>query len=51
MNKEGRRKDPTWESFQKLSVNGKTVAKYKNCENIQSNKTARMGVHFSSHLK
>ena len=51
MNKGGRRKDPIWESFHKLSVDVKTVAKSKNCRNIQSNKAARMRVYFSSCVK
>lgn len=48
MNKGGRRQDPIWESFYKLSVDGKTVAKCKKCGNIQSNKAARMKAHVSS---
>ena len=34
MNKGGWRKDSIWQFFYKLSVDGKTIAKYKNCENI-----------------
>ena len=51
MNKGGRRKDPIWESFYKLSVNKKAVPKGKNCRNIQSNKATRIRVHFSSCVK
>lgn len=47
MNKGGRRQDPIWESFYKLSVDGKTVAKCKKCGKIQSNKAARMRAHVS----
>jgi len=32
-------------------VDGKTVAKCKNCGNMQSNKAARMRAHFSSCVK
>ena len=40
MKERGRRKEPIWEYFYKLSVDGKIVAKCKNCGNIQSNKAA-----------
>ena len=51
MNKGGRRKDPIWESVYKLSADGKTVAKCKNCQKVQSNKAARMSAHFSRYVK
>ena len=34
-----------------LAVDRKTVAKCKNCGNIQSNKAARMRTHFPSYIK
>ena len=34
MNEGGRRKDPIWESFYKLSMDRKTVARCKNCVKI-----------------
>ena len=51
MNKGGRRKNPIRESFYKLSVDGKTFAKFKNFGNIQSNKDQNDGLFFQQRKK
>ncbi|GFT38680.1 hypothetical protein NPIL_229761 [Nephila pilipes] len=51
MYKAGRNLDSIWDSFQRLSVNGKIVAKCKKCGHMQSNEVARMKVHVSNCAK
>lgn len=51
MYKGGRNLDSVWQYFHRLSIDGKIVAKCKQCGHIQSNKAARMKTHVSNCVK
>ena len=51
MYKGGRNLNSVWQYFHRLSIDGKIVAKCKQCGHIQSNKAARMKVHVSNCVK
>jgi hypothetical protein len=49
--KGGRPKDPIWKHFLEVKINGKQMAKCRECEYTVVNKVARMKIHYEKHEK